>query len=134
MLKSLAAAAAALVLFAPATQADEVWDSDSGELVYQADEFGAAIISFTHPDGTPAELVIPDLAGNVDERYTHEAYWIGESDMQCSAALARPGQFASLTWGRALVAFDNPSFPTSFTLTLGDCFWEVGYSMRAIAR
>ncbi len=132
-LKTLTAACCLAITAMPAV-ADEVWDTPYGEVVYLADEFGSAVLSFTNIDGTAAELVIPGLAGNFDDRGVHEAYWVGSGALECEAALARPGGFASLDWGRAVISFDDPAFPTSFTLTLGDCFYPLAYSIRAEAR
>ena len=125
----------ALICALPAiAAADEVWNSDMGEIVYLADENGAAILSFTNVDAYPAELVIPGLAGNYDSRGVHEGYWIGTGSGWCDSFMARPGGEASTNWGRALVSFDLPSFPTSFTLTLGDCFGPYSQVIRAEAR
>lgn len=130
MLKSLTAAALALTLAAPAL-ADEVWSSDTGEIVYLADEYGAAILSFSDYGGLPGELIFPGLAGNFTDRGVHHGYWVGQSDMQCAAALGRPGGMTSLTWGRAVIAFDEMGFPSAFTVLLGDCDEDLTRSLRA---
>ena len=93
MFKPLLPALAALSLAAPAL-ADEVWSSDYGQIVYLADEYGAAILSFTDYDGMTGELVFPGLAGNFTERDVHHGYWIGQSDWHCDAGLGRPGGVA----------------------------------------
>ncbi len=122
---------AALLLATPAV-ADEVWTSDMGQVVYQTEENGAAILSFTNVDAYPATLVIPGLAGNYSDRGVHDAYWIGEGAGYCDAFLTIPGRDQpSTNWGRAVVSFDQPSFPTGFTMTMGDCFGPLTYAIRA---
>ncbi|MCT4559219.1 MAG: hypothetical protein N4A61_14310 [Pelagimonas sp.] len=121
----------ALGLGATMAQADESWMSDMGRLIYQSEENGAAIFSFTNVDAYPAELIIPGLAGNYDNRGVHEAYWIGQGAGTCPAFMARPGGQSTTNWGRALISFDRPAFPTGFTLTLGDCFGPMSYAIRA---
>ena len=122
-----------LALVAPPLAADEAWDSDMGLIVYEAEENGAALFSFVNVDAYPATLVIPGLAGNYNNRGVHDAYWVGTGAGKCPAFLAAPGYEATNNWGRALISFDRPAFPTSFTLTLGDCFGPLTYAIRAEA-
>lgn len=138
MLRSALSVSAALLVtavpVAPAL-ADEVWTTDMGEVVYEDEQNGAAIFSFTNVDAYPATLVIPGLAGNYSQRGVHQAYWIGTGAGYCDAFLGMPGgREASSNWGRAVVSFDGPAFPTSFTMTLGDCFGPLTYALRAEAR
>ncbi len=121
---------AALLLASPAL-ADEMWDSDMGRIVYEAEEGGAALFSFVNVDGYAATLVIPGLAGNYSNRSVHEAYWIGSGAGMCDAFLAHYTTDPSADWGRALISFDRPEFPTPFTLTLGTCFGPLSYAIRA---
>lgn len=130
MFKVLPAAALVLALSAPAF-ADEVWISATGPIIYQEDAYGSAILSFTNTDGSAAELVIPGLAGNSTERGVHHGFFIGQGALECDTAMARPGGLASLDWGRAVVSFDRPTFPTGFTVTMGDCDAPLSYAIRA---
>lgn len=130
MFKSLAPACLAFLLAAPVC-ADEVWIAETGRIVYLADEYGAAVLSFTDSYGAPAEMVFPGLAGNFTDRGVHHGYWIGQGDMQCAAGLGRPGAAASLTWGRAIIAFDSPGFPSAFTVLLSSCDEPPNRSLRA---
>ncbi|MGR3639692.1 hypothetical protein [Alterinioella nitratireducens] len=133
MLKFISTTLLSLTL-ATTVHADEAWDTPIGEIIYQSEEYGAAIFSFTNFDGFPAELVIPGLAGNYDQRGVHPVYYIGEGEFECDAALSRPGGQASLNWGRGYISFDERSFPTSFTLLLGTCFDAPTDAIRAEAR
>ena len=40
------------------------------------------------------------------------------------------GDYSTTDWGRAVIAFDKPAFPTSFTVTIGWCFEEPRESFR----
>ena len=111
--------------------ADETWDSDMGLIIYEAEENGAAIFSFVNVDAYPATLVIPGLAGNYSNRGVHEAFWLGSGAGNCPAFLAWPGYEATSNWGQALISLDGPAFPTSFTVTLGECFGPLSYAIRA---
>jgi hypothetical protein len=126
--------AAAFALFATASLADEVWDSDMGPIVYEAEEAGAAIFSFTNVDSYPAKLIIPRLAGNYDDRSTHEAFWIGQGAGECDAFMSRAGQPKSSQWGRAQIVFDQPAYPTSLTVILGFCTDEPNIVIRGEIR
>lgn len=106
--------------------ADEVWTSPTGDIVYESEMAGDAIWSFYHPaDGSGATLIIPGLAGNYDERSTHEAYWIGNSPGLCLSTMTHPSGVSGNTWGRAIVSFDEPAFPTSLSIAMGDCFGPI---------
>lgn len=122
---------AACLAAAPAL-ADEVWRSDTGDIVYLADRNGAAILTFTNVDASAATLIVPGLAGNFDRRGTHPGFWIGEGAGNC-AAILRHGDLESRQWGRAIIVFDRPGFPTSFTMILGACFDAPDLPVRAEA-
>lgn len=122
------------LLAANPVSADEMWQSEMGWIEYTAEENGAAIFTFTNLDAYGATLVIPGLAGNYDQRGVHEAFWIGEGAGDCEAFLSLPGGEPSANWGRALISFDTPAYPTGFTMTLGYCFDPLSYSMRAEAQ
>lgn len=120
---------AAILAAAPAL-ADETWRADTGMIAYLAEEDGYAIFSFTTDLGYPAKLFIPELAGNYDSRGTHDAFWIGQGAATCPADLGH-GDDITGNWGQARLLFDEPAFPTSFTLLLGDCFGPLDRSVRA---
>ena len=112
--------------------ADEVWTTDLGEIVYLEDLGGSAVLTFTTPDGNPGEIIVPGLPGNADMRGIHEGYWIGTGEPICETRMARPGGPPSAEWGRAMVVFDKPAFPTSFTLVMDWCGAGYAASLRAI--
>ncbi len=120
-------------LLATPVAADEVWTSVMGDVVYESEVSGAAIFSFTNVDGYPARLVIPGLAGNYDNRGTHEAFWLGDGAGECDSFMSLSDGPETSQWGRALVSFDNPAYPTSFSVALGWCFGPLTISLRAEA-
>lgn len=120
-------------LLATPALADEVWSSDTGDIVYQDEIDGAAVFTFRGFDGYPVTLVIPGLAGNFDARGVHDAFWLGDGPGYCMGAMSWQGQ-ARNQWGQALLMFDKPAYPTSFTLLMGDCFDQLSYSIRAEIR
>ncbi|TLP58343.1 hypothetical protein FEE96_18090 [Parasedimentitalea maritima] len=122
--------AAIFALLSAPVLADEVWDSDMGQIVYEAEEGGAAIFSFTNVDAYPAKLIIPGLAGNYSNRSSHDAYWIGQGAGACTAFMSHGNTPASSQWGRAQVVFDGPAFPTSLTVVLGFCLDEPNIVIR----
>ncbi|MEP2717651.1 hypothetical protein [Pseudophaeobacter sp.] len=126
--------AAAIAFLGPHVMADEVWDSDMGPIIYQAEEGGAAIFSFTNVDAYPATLIIPGLAGNYDNRSSHDAFWIGQGSGDCDAFMSRHNVQESSQWGHAKVIFDKPSFPTSMTVVLGFCLEQPNVVLRGKIR
>lgn len=120
-------------LLATPALADEVWESDLGDIVYQDEINGAAVFTFRSFDGYPATLVIPGLAGNFDNRGVHDAFWLGDGPGYCLSSMTWEGQ-TSQQWGSAVLIFDQPAYPTSFTVLMGDCFELQGYSIRATIR
>lgn len=120
-------------LLATPVLADEVWDSDFGAIVYQDEQQGMAIFSFRNFDGYQATLVIPGLAGNFDNRGVHDAFWVGKGPGSCLSSMSF-GDMNGASWGQAKLIFDKPSYPTSFTLLMGECFDPLNFSTRAVIR
>jgi hypothetical protein len=112
------------LLVASPSLADEVWFSDLGQITYQADEGEIAILSFDSTDYGHGTIYVVGLGGNVDHRGRHEGYWIGEEQGDCDAELTGPDGTSSDTWGRVVVEFEQPGFPSAFSISLGECFGE----------
>lgn len=122
-------AAATLALAAPVL-ADETWTTPDGQVVY-LDEIGDAAI-FTAPLGTDLlRIYLPGLAGNYDDRATHEGYFIANGQGDCGVSLTAPDGFGGRDWGRVIVTFDRPAFPTGFTMMIGGCFDTPRLGVRA---
>ena len=112
-------------------QANEVWDSATGKIVYEDDVGGDAIFSFTSYNGSKAFLVVEDFDPIPDTRGTNQGYWIGEDGVDCGATLSHSGGYSGTKWGKAVVVWDKKAYPTGFMMTTGDCFGEPEVTLHA---
>lgn len=123
-MKSLVALLAlSTALIATTADADEVWQSAWGEVVYLTDVGTTAVLTVPYATDV-AQIYIPGVAGNFNERGVHEGYWISNDDGPCEAALTGPDGLSSTNWGRVTVAFDVPTFPTGFSVLWGMCMMD----------
>jgi hypothetical protein len=121
----------ALILFATPALADETWVTADGPAIYEADLGPTGIISVPLGQGR-AHLYFDGLSGNTVERYVLSGYWIGPAtEGACTATLTGPDGLSSANWGLARIAFDRPSFPTGWTVTMGNCGFDGDWSIRA---
>lgn len=122
-----------LAALAAATPAlgDEVWTTPFGDIVYEADIGDVTVLSYPLADGSKGHAYFPGLGGNYTARGVHHGYWIEPREGTCGATMTGPDGLASTAWGRAVIAFDQPGFPTAFTALAGECFGEPAYSVRA---
>lgn len=121
----------AAALAASPALGDEVWSTPHGDIIYH-DEIGEmAIFQFTVPDEGAAWMFLPGLAGNYYDRSTHWGYWIAETPQQgCASAMQGPNGTSGWTWGRVVITFDTPGFPTSLSVAYGYCFSEPYLNLR----
>jgi len=133
-------AALALLTAAAPVFADEVWYTTAGEIVYRSDIDFTAVLTvpqdliLSEPGAKPVHLYVEGLPGNVDGRGYMTGYWISPNDVEwarCSTKLAGPDGMVSGVWGRAVVIFDQVSFPSGFTLLSGGCFSDPYFAVRA---
>lgn len=120
-----------LAATAQTAAADEIWDSATGLIVYEIDSEGDAIFSFNSYNGVRAYLVITGFTSKLDDRGTHQGYWIGEDGLDCGATLSHPAGYSGRKWGKAVVVWDKKTFPSSFDMTTGDCFGEPAITLQA---
>ncbi len=131
-MKWLLGLALALTVTAEA-MADETWDTPAGMVIYE-DEIGdVAVWSYPADNGRRGWVYFPGLAGNYNNRSVHEGYWIEEGRGTCSAELVGADGRRSKNWGRVIVVFDGPAFPTSWTALGGDCFDDPTLPLRGEA-
>jgi hypothetical protein len=100
--------------------ADEVWVSDYGKVVYQADRGKTAI--WTYGNSSFGTLFIEGLAGQVKDRGTYYGYWSQSiSKIRCSTY--REGREGRRTyyWGNLRIKFLDPEFPSRWTAEIGYC-------------
>jgi hypothetical protein len=119
---------AALMLTATTALSDEVWSTATDDIIYLSDMGDTAIL--TQKRGEMAfNYYVAGLAGALDSRAIHQGYWIGTGDGSCEAALTGPDGTSSTAWGRITVAFDQGSFPSGFTMLIGECLDDPGSDM-----
>jgi len=122
--------AGAVALMASAVQADEVWTSELGDVIYEDEIEGQAILSFPTENGARGRMYFPGLAGNFDDRSVHVGYWILPGPAECASDMTALDGWTSGDWGRVTIAFDGPAFPTSWTAIFGRCFDALEYPVR----
>ncbi|MEM7330411.1 MAG: hypothetical protein AAF437_16840 [Pseudomonadota bacterium] len=124
MLRPLMAAMAALTF--GAAHADEVWSTEIGDVIYEADlANGMAVLSYPTDEETRGLAYIAGLAGEYTGRTGYEGIWMepATEDGTCDIEIAAPetGE-TSNNWGRVKVIFVDPDFPGTFIALRGDCF------------
>jgi hypothetical protein len=104
----------------PPARADEVWVSDYGKVVYQADRGKTAI--WTYGNGSLGTLFIEGLAGQIKERGTYYGYW-SQSSSKIRCSTYREGRDGKRTyyWGNLRIKFLDPEFPSRWTAEIGYC-------------
>ncbi len=110
-------------------QADEVWTTELGDVVYQRETDGMAVLSVPLND-VFGLIYLPGLAGNYNDRSTHTGFWISDEIGPCRAQMQSPEGLLSSSWGRVKVIFDGPAFPTGWTMQLGSCFADPDVTLR----
>lgn len=127
-LVSAAALAATLLAAAPAL-ADEAWYSDAGQIIYAEDIDTYGVLLLTQADGIERLFFVRDLAGNFDDRIGYfDGYWVSSGATGKSTGEACPFSIIAAngetydSWGRVIVEFDSPAFPSGFTAMTAMCF------------
>jgi hypothetical protein len=110
---------AALALATPAV-ADEVWTIEDGEVIWEEDFDNVSVFSYPL-EGGRGHLYIVGLNASITTRGLYAAYWIGEGDGPCEAAMTGPDGRTSTLWGWATVSFMDFGFPSGFGAEMGMC-------------
>ncbi|MGB1311513.1 MAG: hypothetical protein ACPG47_09890 [Leucothrix sp.] len=93
------------------TQADEVWESTRGRVVYETDLAATAIWSY-RSQYTVGLIHIAGLAGIYQNRGTYEAYWVqNNSKERCDTLRPTQNRATSPYWGRIHITFLDKKFP-----------------------
>lgn len=128
MTRSLIAALAGACLFAAPALADEVWSSEIGDIIYEADIGDYAVLSFEGDGGTVRYNAFVDGLGmNYDDRSRHDGYWtgpMGDGGVECAVSIIDHAGLATNNWGRVEVVFVDRAFPSTFIAQRGECFDE----------
>ncbi|MEP2987059.1 MAG: hypothetical protein ABJN39_10620 [Sulfitobacter sp.] len=124
-----------VILLCTSAQADEQWQSNYGDVIYEADFGDIAILSFPggHP-GHRVQMYVEGLGGNYDQRGVFSGYWIAPEQGDCPKEIRGEDGLETNTWGSLEVTFDSAAFPSSFTAQLANCFGEDMEALRAIAQ
>ena len=129
MTKRLFTSAVALMLLAGgAAQADEVWTTDIGDVVYETDlDNGMAVLSYPTDGAVRGLAYVTGLAGEYTGRTAYDGIWMEPATEEgiCDVEIAAPetGEISN-NWGRVEVIFVDPDFPGSFIALRGECFEE----------
>jgi hypothetical protein len=122
--------AAALLLATPVA-ADEVWNSNWGQVVYLADVGSTAVLTVPYSTDL-AHIYLPGMAGNFEQRGLHDGYWISADAGPCDATMTGPDGVSSTNWGRVTLIFDNPAYPSGFTALWGICMMDPQDSLNIL--
>ncbi|MGH1420844.1 MAG: hypothetical protein ACRBEQ_03430 [Hyphomonas sp.] len=121
---------AALGSIALPAMADEVWSTNIGDVIYEADlETGEAVLSYPATDTEArGQVFIDGLAGNYTQRGAFSGIWIEADQTEgegCDVSVADPSTgIAHNNWGRIEMIFTKPDFPGGFVMIRGNCFEE----------
>ena len=125
--------AAALAICASQGLADETWQTELGRIIYEADVEDQAILSFPTDGGVSLRAYFPGLAGNYQYRNVHHGVWILPGKGDCPTTMTGIDGTTGSNWGRVVIGFDKPEFPTGFTALFGRCLEEPTNTVRAKA-
>ena len=101
--------------------ADEIWDSTKGKVVYELDIGPTAIWSYRTEDYVGL-IHLVGLAGIHTNRGSYEGYWV-QNDSIKECLTQRPTQNGETTshWGRFHVRFIDKDFPSRWEAHWGYC-------------
>lgn len=115
---------AALLAAGHTAVADEVWNTNTGRIVY-ADEIGpTAVFSYGSAED-PGVIYILGLAKVYQGRGTYDGYWAkNKAKVECKTE--RPGIYGKMTkyWGRMEIKFLDANFPSRWEGTWSYCDGE----------
>lgn len=113
--------------FVGVSAADEVWSSDIGDVIYEADlDNGIAVLSYPIEGSDVRGLAyLSDLAGEYTGRTGYEGVWMepGTAEALCPVEIAAPetGEISG-NWGRVRLVFVDADFPGTWVALRGECF------------
>lgn len=112
--------------FIGAAQADEVWSTEIGDVIYEADlENGMAVLSYPTDGDVRGLAYVAGLAGEYTGRTAYEGVWMEPASEEgvCDVEIAAPetGEISN-NWGRIQVVFVDQDYPGTFVALRGECF------------
>jgi len=112
-------------IFAGSAIADEVWVMPSGnQIVYDRDVGDTAVLTYRAEQGLQSgQIFVVGLGGRSEGRNAYQGYWVEADDAgaACPAAIVDAEGKTWRRWGLVTIAFAKPSFPSSITITRGEC-------------
>lgn len=110
-----------LLVCGATASADEVWDTNAGQFVYQ-DEVGPVAVWTYGTKDDPGVIYINGLAQVFENRGSYDGYWAKfESKKKCRTA--RLGYDGKMTyyWGRFQLHFVDKAFPSRWLANWSYC-------------
>lgn len=116
--------AAALLTTATQAMADEVWDTNTGRVVYEA-EMGPTAVWTYGTEATPGVIYVPGLAKVYTNRGSYRGYWAKDKSKKTCSTL-RPGVLGRMTahWGYFDIKFIDKDFPSRWEASWSYCDGE----------
>lgn len=101
--------------------ADEVWDTKSGRVVYEAEMGPTAVWTYGSQDN-PGVIYLLGLAKVYENRGSYTGYW-AKNQAKKACDTQRPGVQGKMTsyWGRFNVKFLDKNFPSRWEATWSYC-------------
>lgn len=105
----------------PSVKADEVWDTNTGKIVYDSDQGSTAVWTYKTED-SPGIIYILGLAKVYTNRTRYDGYWAQNTSKQkCnSERLGLDGKMTSY-WGRFQIRFIDKDFPSRWEALWSYC-------------
>lgn len=116
--------AATLLTAGSQAAADEVWETNTGTVVYEAEMGPTAVWTYGTQDA-PGVIYVPGLAKVYTNRGSYRGYWAKDkSEKACSTV--RPGVVGRMTayWGYFDVKFIDKDFPSRWEASWSYCDGE----------
>ena len=110
-----------LMLLTSTTQADEVWNTNTGKMTYASDQGATAV--WTYGDKEQAGIIyILGLAKVYNNRTRYDGYWAQQTSKQ-KCPSERIGLNGELTayWGRFQIRFIDKAFPSRWEALWSYC-------------
>lgn len=110
-----------LIVFNPPAFADEVWDTNAGEFVYQDDVGPVAVWTYGTKDD-PGVIYINGLAKVYKNRGSYDGYW-AKFNAQTKCKTSRIGYDGKMTyyWGKFQLHFVDKDFPSRWVADWSYC-------------
>ena len=114
----------ALMLAGNIAVADEIWDSNSGQIVYEAEMGPTAVWTYGTPQ-EPGVIYLLGLAKVYENLGSYTGYWAKNTARE-KCDTVRPGVQGQMTpyWGRFNVTFIDKNFPSRWEATWSYCDGE----------